>query len=431
MDQQPERSHRYEKHRCLICEREEFHVWKECFRQAHFQETKMGEGLIKVWDGSHSEIVAYLEVMGQGEEAEVTSSLPRCRYCNIKKPHHFWTECAFTKRFYIARLPYYRCGTESPDHVPEACWTLSTDVTMEVLQQGLDLHRDVMQQRQQVHLCPVCGVGIYPAGHSVASCAESRKRELGRTILRFTEVEVRWPHYHGDIDVSLSWRTPISGRSDCIHCKQRQPLHYPYECQGGAAIPRHPCIFCGEKKPNHIPEACPKKGKTTKGAVQVQEIQKRRHEHQHQLLAQRICYTCAEENIGNGHLEGCLERGELPEGVGYGPIRRRLDLTVTSGLPGCQYCGTPRPLHYPGDCPNAPYLIERTAPCLICGNQHHIPDLMPFVRDDCVSTVRLHGSHPSIPGEASRKGPVPRLSHPSFGARRDVCTKEGEKHGSM
>ena len=102
MDQQPERSHRYEKSRCPICEWEEFHVWKECFRQAHFRETKMGEGLIKVRDGSHSEIVAYLEVTGQGEEVEITSSLPRCRYCNIKKPHHFWTECAFTKRFYIA-----------------------------------------------------------------------------------------------------------------------------------------------------------------------------------------------------------------------------------------------------------------------------------------------------------------------------------------
>ena len=87
---------------------------------------------------------------------------------------------------------------------------------------------------------------------------------------------------------------------------------------------------------------------------------------------------CTEENIGNGHLEGCLERGELPDGVGYGPIWRRLDLTVTSGLPGCQYCGMPRLLHYPGDCPNAPYLIERMAPCLICGNQHHIPDRCPL-----------------------------------------------------
>ena len=55
----------------------------------------------------------------------------------------------------------------------------------------------------------------------------------------------------------------------------------------------------------------------------------------------------------SGHLEECLEMGEVADGVGYGPIRRRLDLTVTSGLPGCQYCGTPRPLHYPGDCPSA------------------------------------------------------------------------------
>ena len=101
---------------------------------------------------------------------------------------------------------------------------------------------------------------------------------------------------------------------------------------------------------------------------------------------------CAEEDIENGHLEGCLERGELPEGVGYGPIRRRLDLTVTSGLPGCQYCGTPRPLHYPGDCPNAPYLVEQTAPYLICGNQHHITDRCPLF-GTAVSTQSDYTTH--------------------------------------
>ena len=82
----------------------------------------------------------------------VTSSLPRCRYCNIARPHHFWTECPFRKCCYIARLPCYRCGTERPDHVPEGCWTLMMDVTLEVCQQGLELRQTVMQQRQDVHL---------------------------------------------------------------------------------------------------------------------------------------------------------------------------------------------------------------------------------------------------------------------------------------
>ena len=194
--------------RCPICEREEFHIWKECLRQAHFRETKMGEGLIKIRDGSHSAIEPYLEITGQGEEMEVTSTLPRCRYCNVKRPHHFWTECAFQKRYQIARLPCYRCGMKSPDHVPEACWTLTTDVTMEVCRRGLELRQAVMQQRQQVHLCPVCGVGIYPTGHSVKTCAESMQRDLKKSGLKFKEVEARWPHYHGDIDVSLSRRTP-------------------------------------------------------------------------------------------------------------------------------------------------------------------------------------------------------------------------------
>ena len=203
------------------------------------------------------------------------------------------------------------------------------------------------------------------------------QRDLGRSGLKFREAEARWPHYHGDIDVSLSRKFPISGQIACIHCQRPHPLHYPYECKGEVAIPRHPCIFCGEKEPKHLPEDCPKKEKASK-TLQVQEIQKRRHQHQRQLLGQRICYACAEENIKNGHLEECLEEGEVVAGMGYGPIRRRLDLTVTSGLPGCQYCGMPRLLHYPGDCPNAPYLVTRVAPCLICGNPHHVPDKCPL-----------------------------------------------------
>ena len=378
LDQQPERSHRYTERPCPICGGEEFHLWKECFWQAHFQETKLGEGLIKIQDGSHSAIEPYIEITGQGEEMAVTSTLPRCRYCNIKRPHHFWTECTFQKCCYIARLPCYRCGTKSPDHVPEACWALTTNVTLEVCQQGLELRLAVMQRQQQVHLCPVCGVGIYPTGHSVESCVESRRPELGRSGLKFTEMEARWPHYHGDINVSLSRRFPISGQSACTHCQRQHPLHYPYECTGEAAIPRHPCIFCGEKEPKHISEDCPQREKVFKKALSAQEIQKRRHQHQRQLLGWRICYACAEEGIRNGHLERCLEMGEVADGVGYGPIRRRLDLTVTSRLPGCQYCRTPRPLHYPGDCPSAPYLVNRVSPCLICGNSHHVPDKCPL-----------------------------------------------------
>ena len=48
LDQKPRSSHRYRERRCPICEREEFHIWKECLWQAHFRETKMGEGLIKI-----------------------------------------------------------------------------------------------------------------------------------------------------------------------------------------------------------------------------------------------------------------------------------------------------------------------------------------------------------------------------------------------
>ena len=308
----------------------------------------------------------------------VTSSLPRCRYCNIARPHHFWTECPFWKCCYIARLPCYRCRTKSPDHVPEGCWTLMMDVTLEVCQQGLELRWTVMQQRQDVHLCPVCGVGIYPTGHSVESCAESRQRDLGRSGLKFTGVEARWPHYYGDIDVTFNRKFPISGRVPCPNCQWQHLLHYPYECTGQAAIPRHPCIFCGEKEPKHISEDCPQREKPPKKTLTGQEIQKRRHLHQRQLLGRRICYACTAENIENGHLERCLELGEVSDGVGYGPMQRRLDLTVTSGLPGCQYCGTPRPLHYPGDCPRAPYLVDQVSPCLICGHSHHIPDECPL-----------------------------------------------------
>ena len=179
-----------------------------------------------------------------------------------------------------------------------------------------------------------------------------------RSGLKFTEVEARWPYYHGDINVSLSRRIPISGQSDCIHCQRQRPLHYPYECTGEAAIPRHPCIFCGEKEPKHILEDCPQREKASKKALLVQEIQKRRHQHQRQLLSRRICYACAKEDINNGHLEECSEAGEVADGVGYGPIRQRLDLKVTSKLPGCQYCGMPRPLHYLGDSPSAPYLVN-------------------------------------------------------------------------
>ena len=93
-------------------------------------------------------------------------------------------------------------------------------------------------------------------------------------------------------------------------------------------------------------------------------------------------------DIRNGHVEKCLEAKIVSTDEGWAPPPVHIDTVVGSVLPQCCYCGQARPLHYNGDCIRVLYKAD-WMPCLVCGNDSHIPEECPIPGTSVVGRVTL------------------------------------------